>query len=112
MSDAMAKIAKRQPPCGRCDGSGFLWGDVSSHHCPDCQGRGWVMPRQWAVPEVPGPEVTAVRDERGGLWLREGDVVFRFKPESAKRGVRGVARGWHGLVTGYGPLTDASEEQL
>jgi len=66
--------------------------------------------RTWAVPDVPGPEITAVRDDRGGLWLRESDVVFRFKPERDVAGVRGVARGWHGLVTAYGPLTDASAD--
>lgn len=55
-------------------------------------------PRRWALPDEPGPEVTAVRNAAGGTWDRDG------------RGwtYQNFAFPWVQLLRDLGPLTDAT----
>jgi hypothetical protein len=59
------------------------------------------QPRTWALPDEPGPEVTAVRTCFGTRYVRAGDAWSAVKHH-------GVFR-WDELIR-YGPLTDATAE--
>jgi hypothetical protein len=55
-------------------------------------------PRRWALPDEPGPEVTAIRDRDGRRWYRE------------RRGWthQNFAFPWVQILRDLGPLTDAT----
>jgi hypothetical protein len=56
-------------------------------------------PREWALPDEPGPEVTAIRDARGRRWDRDA-IGWTYQ---------NYAFPWVQLLRDLGPLTDASE---
>lgn len=57
----------------------------------------------WSLPPEPGPEVTALRDQDGDLWVRDPDGCWRQDSGSAHMA-------WHDVLNEWGPLTDASAE--
>jgi hypothetical protein len=77
------------PPFGRLVGRGPL--KIREAATPD-------GPRRWALPDEPGPEVTAVRDRDGRRWYRE------------RRGWthQNFAFPWVQILRDLGPLTDAT----
>jgi hypothetical protein len=59
-------------------------------------------PRRWALPDEPGPEVTAVRDRLGRTWSRVRGLPLWGSPET------GSVLPFIDLLDHYGPLTDAT----
>lgn len=61
-------------------------------------------PHRWALPDEPGPEVTAVRDQDGCLWRR---VHNGWQMERGPGRLQPIERWWK-LVSNHGPVTDAT----
>jgi hypothetical protein len=59
-------------------------------------------PRRWALPDEPGPEVTAVRDRLGRIWSRVRGLPLWGSPET------GSVLPFVDLLDHYGPLTDVT----
>lgn len=65
----------------------------------------------WAMlcPPQPGPEVLAVTDKQGDLWRRTEHDTWRW---TGRRGVLHVDEFWRALVREWGPLTDATPDDV
>ncbi len=65
------------------------------------------MTQAWklAMPDLPEPEVTTVRDRDGDLWTRDGDD---WRPEGAANPLHDTPRSWRTLLYEWGPVTDAT----
>ena len=67
----------------------------------------------WQMDPEPGPEVEAVRDSRGVLWLRGSGWPELWWGDIGHTDEDGLpcddCRQWHELLR-RGPLTDATEE--
>src|SRR5256885_15663507 len=59
-------------------------------------------PRRWALPDEPGPEVTALQDRLGRTWPRVRGLPLWGSPET------GSVLPFVDLLDHYGPLTDAT----
>lgn len=62
-------------------------------------------PRTWALPDEPGPEVTAVRDALDEIWIRATDGCWRPTVDE----VSFSHAEWPALLS-RGPLTDVTAE--
>jgi hypothetical protein len=60
--------------------------------------------RAWAMPEEPGMEVKAVRDNAGDLWIHEDQDAWSLAWANEKH-----PWPWD-YVMGFAPLADATEE--
>jgi hypothetical protein len=88
--------------------TGRYWDGVARGHLAEYLetiGPSIPIPRTWAIPDEPGPEVTAVRDCRGVTWTRD-DRDFWIS-DSGYTGPDHRYWRWH-QVLGFAPLTDVT----
>ena len=77
-------------------------------------------PRVWTLPDEPGPEVTAVRDQFGQRFERGDAYDGEHEPESVWVGtaftteadVPELVLSWETLYRNHAPLVDATADVL
>jgi hypothetical protein len=72
-------------------------------------GRPLVAAQTWAMPDEPGPEVTAARLANGQILDHIGEDRWQYRVTASerKRGIVGSCTNWSGMVR-MGPVVDAS----
>jgi hypothetical protein len=75
----------------------------------DDEAAGLDMPRTWAIPDEPGPEVTAAKLANGQILDHIGEDRWQYRVSASerKRGIVGSCTNWDGMVR-MGPVVDAS----
>lgn len=102
-------IAERHPGQECCEdpASGKCYALVADQLREEIARLTMTEPRSWELPAEPGQEVTAVRNDAGAVWDRDGRG-WRFRTRSRTSGVHGSWTTWLALIREEQRLTDAT----